>query len=108
MSLGLLIHSRKRFHNLVAHFTRGREAFRWKPVNWEKAIFTFRPSASVPGPSVEVAGTAVWDHNGSSGARLKAGSVRRECEVSLRRLKTDVIDLYQIHWPEPDEDIEEG
>jgi aryl-alcohol dehydrogenase-like predicted oxidoreductase len=26
----------------------------------------------------------------------------------LRRLKTDVIDLYQIHWPEPDEDIEEG
>jgi aryl-alcohol dehydrogenase-like predicted oxidoreductase len=26
----------------------------------------------------------------------------------LRRLKTDVIDLYQVHWPEPDEDIEEG
>ena len=26
----------------------------------------------------------------------------------MRRLKTDVIDLYQIHWPEPDEDIEEG
>ena len=40
--------------------------------------------------------------------RLKAESVRRECEDSLRRLQTDVIDLYQIHWPEPDEDIEEG
>ena len=26
----------------------------------------------------------------------------------MRRLNTDVIDLYQIHWPEPDEDIEEG
>ena len=37
---------------------------------------------------------------------LKARSIRRECEDSLRRLQTDVIDLYQIHWPEPDEDIE--
>lgn len=25
--------------------------------------------------------------------------MRRECEASLRRLKTEVIDLYQIHWP---------
>lgn len=41
-------------------------------------------------------------------SRLKADSVRREAEASLRRLKTDVIDLYQIHWPDPDEDIEEG
>ncbi len=39
---------------------------------------------------------------------LKAGSIRQECEDSLRRLKVDVIDLYQIHWPQPDEDIEEG
>jgi aryl-alcohol dehydrogenase-like predicted oxidoreductase len=39
---------------------------------------------------------------------LKADSIREECEASLRRLKVDVIDLYQIHWPEPDEDIEEG
>jgi aryl-alcohol dehydrogenase-like predicted oxidoreductase len=39
---------------------------------------------------------------------LKADSIRRECEASLRRLNTDVIDLYQIHWPEPDADIEEG
>ncbi len=34
--------------------------------------------------------------------------MRRECEASLRRLKVDTIDLYQIHWPEPEEDIEEG
>ena len=39
---------------------------------------------------------------------LKADSIRRECEASLRRLQLDVIDLYQIHWPEPEEDIEEG
>ena len=39
---------------------------------------------------------------------LKRDSVRRECEESLRRLGVDVIDLYQIHWPEPDEDVEEG
>jgi len=39
---------------------------------------------------------------------LKADSIREECEASLRRLQVDVIDLYQIHWPEPDEDIEEG
>ena len=39
---------------------------------------------------------------------LKRDSIRKECEDSLRRLKVDVIDLYQIHWPEPDEDVEEG
>ncbi len=39
---------------------------------------------------------------------LKAESIRKECEDSLRRLQVDVIDLYQIHWPEPEEDIEEG
>jgi aryl-alcohol dehydrogenase-like predicted oxidoreductase len=39
---------------------------------------------------------------------LKAESVRKECEDSLRRLKVDAIDLYQVHWPEPEEEIEEG
>ena len=34
--------------------------------------------------------------------------IRRELEDSLRRLKVDAIDLYQIHWPTPDEEIEEG
>jgi aryl-alcohol dehydrogenase-like predicted oxidoreductase len=49
-----------------------------------------------------------WDENRQIYKSLKADSIRRECEASLRRLKVDVIDLYQIHWPEPDEDIEEG
>ncbi len=50
----------------------------------------------------------VWNDAGEISGILKAKSVRRECENSLRRLKLDVIDLYQIHWPEPDPDIEEG
>jgi aryl-alcohol dehydrogenase-like predicted oxidoreductase len=50
----------------------------------------------------------VWDENRQIGKCLKADSIRRECEASLRRLKVDVIDLYQLHWPEPPEDIEEG
>jgi aryl-alcohol dehydrogenase-like predicted oxidoreductase len=39
---------------------------------------------------------------------LKRDSILREAEDSLRRLGVDAIDLYQIHWPIPDEDIEEG
>jgi aryl-alcohol dehydrogenase-like predicted oxidoreductase len=50
----------------------------------------------------------VWDERGKIGGSLKAESIRRECEASLRRLQIDVIDLYQIHWPEPDADIQEG
>ncbi|MGA8437901.1 MAG: aldo/keto reductase [Candidatus Sulfotelmatobacter sp.] len=50
----------------------------------------------------------VWDASGTIGARLKDASIRKECEDSLCRLQVDTIDLYQIHWPEPDEDIEEG
>ena len=49
-----------------------------------------------------------WDTNREIYKSLKRESVREECEASLRRLRIDAIDLYQIHWPEPDEDIEEG
>src|ERR1019366_2226741 len=50
----------------------------------------------------------IWDEQRQSGHSLKGESIRRECEASLRRLGVDAIDLYQIHWPDPDEDIEEG
>jgi aryl-alcohol dehydrogenase-like predicted oxidoreductase len=50
----------------------------------------------------------VWDEEGEVHNVLEKDSVKRECEESLRRLQTDVIDLYQIHWPNPEEDIEEG
>ena len=38
----------------------------------------------------------------------KRDSILREAGGSLERLGVDAIDLYQIHWPIPDEDIEEG
>jgi aryl-alcohol dehydrogenase-like predicted oxidoreductase len=50
----------------------------------------------------------VWDEGGEVHNVLKKASIKRECEESLRRLQTDVIDLYQVHWPRPNEDIEEG
>ena len=53
-----------------------------------------------------------WDDDGNDAreafGRLKAGSVRREAENSLRRLGVEAIDLYQIHWPNPNADIEEA
>jgi aryl-alcohol dehydrogenase-like predicted oxidoreductase len=50
----------------------------------------------------------VWDKERKIGHSLRAASIRRECEASLRRLRVDAIDLYQIHWPNPDDEIEEG
>jgi aryl-alcohol dehydrogenase-like predicted oxidoreductase len=39
---------------------------------------------------------------------LKGDSIVAECEASLKRLGVDVIDLYQIHWPDPEDSIEQG
>ena len=50
----------------------------------------------------------VWDGHRDITNSLKADSIRQEVENSLRRLQVDVIDLYQIHWPNPEADIEEG
>ena len=47
-----------------------------------------------------------WDNNRKSTHELKGESIRREVEASLKRLGVDVIDLYQIHWPEPDSELE--
>ena len=46
--------------------------------------------------------------NGIGVNELKASTIERQCEESLSRLGVEAIDLYQIHWPIPDEDIEEG
>jgi aryl-alcohol dehydrogenase-like predicted oxidoreductase len=50
----------------------------------------------------------IWNERRQIGHSLKGDSIRRECEASLRRLRVETIDLYQIHWPDPDEEIEEG
>ncbi|WP_446743982.1 aldo/keto reductase [Silvibacterium acidisoli] len=49
-----------------------------------------------------------WHEDRSIYRSLKAASLQEELENSLRRLNVDTIDLYQIHWPNPDEEIEEG
>jgi len=50
-----------------------------------------------------------WDAQGQTHKVLTVESIRQECEDSLRRLKVDTIDLYQIHWPVDDVlELEEG
>jgi aryl-alcohol dehydrogenase-like predicted oxidoreductase len=43
-----------------------------------------------------------WDANRKTRQDHSAASIHQECEDSLRRLQTDVIDLYQMHWPPSD------
>ncbi len=50
----------------------------------------------------------VWDKEKNISGKLKRESVRAEVEASLKRLLVNVIDLYQIHWPDPKNDIEEA
>jgi aryl-alcohol dehydrogenase-like predicted oxidoreductase len=62
----------------------------------ENRPYVFTKSSLLEGPDRQVV------HN------LKRDSIRREAEASLARLGVDAIDLYQIHWPLPEADIEEG
>src|SRR5262245_574217 len=88
-------------------------------VNWidTAAVYGLGHSEEVVGkvlagmnnrPYVFTKCSMVWDEHRQIGHSLKAESVRRECEASLRRLRVEAIDLYQVHWPDPDAEIEEG
>jgi aryl-alcohol dehydrogenase-like predicted oxidoreductase len=88
-------------------------------VNWidTAAIYGHGRSESVVGralkqmsrkPLVATKCGLRWDEQHERIPRLKAKSIRTECHDSLRRLGIDTIDLYQIHWNQPQEDIEEG
>ncbi len=50
--------------------------------------------------------TRRWEENRKVYSDHSAASIRKECEDSLRRLKTDIIDLYQMHWPPKDNGAE--
>jgi len=50
----------------------------------------------------------IWDQSSERIPCLKAESIRNECEQSLKHLGIDVIDLYQIHWNQPDENVEQA
>lgn len=88
-------------------------------VNWidTAAIYGLGHSEEIVGkvlkerserPYVFTKCSMIWDEKREIGRSLKADSLRREVEASLRRLQVDTIDLYQIHWPNPTEEIEEG
>lgn len=113
----------------------GNWAFGWGPQDDTEAINAIKRSVEVGmnwidtaavyglGHSEELVGLAVkgmaeppyiftkcglvWDESRNISRNLKAASIRKECEASLRRLHVDVIDLYQVHWP-VDDDIEEA
>jgi aryl-alcohol dehydrogenase-like predicted oxidoreductase len=48
-----------------------------------------------------------WDHHGAIYRNSSPARLRAELEQSLRRLRTDVVDLYQVHWPDPNTPIED-
>jgi aryl-alcohol dehydrogenase-like predicted oxidoreductase len=59
-------------------------------------------------PIVATKCSLLWNERREKVSCLKPESIRRECEASLKRLGIDVIDLYQMHWPQPQEDIEQA
>jgi aryl-alcohol dehydrogenase-like predicted oxidoreductase len=90
-----------------------------KGVNWidTAAVYGLGHSEEVVGKAVKGLASQpyiftkcerIWNERGEIAKSLQADSIRRELEASLRRLQIERIDLYQIHWPEPDEQIEEG
>ncbi len=88
-------------------------------INWldTAPIYGLGNSENVVAKAIEGLGEKVivstkcglcWDGNKKIFNSLKEDSIRSEVEASLKRLKRDVIDLYMIHKPVPDEDIEEA
>jgi aryl-alcohol dehydrogenase-like predicted oxidoreductase len=86
-------------------------------INWidTAAVYGLGHSEEVVGKAIKSAArkpyvftkcAMVWDEKREITNSLK--QIRREVEESLRRLQVEAIDLYQIHWPKPDEDLEEG
>lgn len=66
-------------------------ALKWEPVE---------AGARIEGYDMDGKPVRVFRHAGKE-------SILRECEDSLRRLKTDYIDLYQVHWHDPSTPIDE-
>ncbi|MFC9995439.1 aldo/keto reductase [Nocardia sp. NPDC127526] len=88
-------------------------------INWidTAAAYGFGRSERVVGAALRGSATRPYvftkcslldDGTGRVRHSLRRDSVLREAEASLERLGVDSIDLYQIHWPDPDSDIEEG
>ena len=87
-------------------------------INWidTAAIYGLGHSEEVVGkaikgmekPYIFTKCSLIWDDKGEISNSLKARSIEREVEGSLKRLGIEAIDLYQIHWPNPESEVEEG
>jgi len=60
-----------------------------------------------PAPKLFTKVSITWTPERKITHSLKAGSIRAEIEASCKRLRTEALDLAQVHWPEPEEDLEE-
>ncbi len=74
----------------------------------EEVVGRALKSHSGPKPLVFTKCSMRWHEDRSIYRSLKAASLAEELEGSLRRLGVETIDLYQVHWPDPEEEIEEG
>jgi aryl-alcohol dehydrogenase-like predicted oxidoreductase len=88
-------------------------------VNWidTAAAYGFGRSEQVVGRALEGVDRRPYvftkcslldDGTGQVRHSLNRDSVLREADASVKRLGLEAIDLYQIHWPDPEQDIEEG
>ena len=86
-------------------------------INWidTAAVYGLGHSEEIVGKALKAASAKpyiftkcgmVWNENREISQTLK--TIRQEVENSLKRLQVDVIDLFQIHWPVPDAEVEEG
>ncbi len=86
-------------------------------INWidTAAVYGLGHSEEVVGKALKTASSKpyiftkssmVWNEQREITNSMK--QIRREVEDSLKRLQVEAIDLYQIHWPKPDEELEEG
>jgi aryl-alcohol dehydrogenase-like predicted oxidoreductase len=71
----------------------------------EEVVGRALKSASVK-PYVFTKSSMTWGPDRKIVQTMK--KIRQECEASLQRLGVEAIDLYQVHWPVPDEELEEG
>jgi aryl-alcohol dehydrogenase-like predicted oxidoreductase len=99
----------------VAAIARGLE----QGINWidTAAGYGFGHSEEIVGRAIAATGKRPYiftkasllnDGNGKVIHSLKRDSILREAGDSLKRLGVDAIDLYQIHWPDPEADVREG
>ena len=86
-------------------------------VNWidTAAVYGLGHSEKVVGRAVKSSShkpyiftkcSRLWNPDGTIYSSLSPASLSGELEASLRRLGVEAIDLYQIHWPDPKEEIE--